>query len=271
MRRTIILCGVVVLVLTVLAPAAQGTSGTMVVTSDTTLTEDHDGNIVIDADDVTLDCAGFSVNGNGEGTGIVIDAHTGVTITKCVVAGHNEGIAVVASSDVRLIDNLAQGNVANGFNVVGSSGSTFTGNRAIANDLNGFEVRRSDGNVFKGNTARGSGDWGFAFVRSSRNILRDNESLRNQGGFSLIRRSERNVLRSNKANHNLATGITAWRSGRGVWDKNRAMENGRFGFLLSANYYTVTRNAACRNGKWDALDTGYANVWRANDFCKRDI
>jgi parallel beta-helix repeat protein len=247
MRRTIILCGVVVLVLTVLAPAAQGTSGTMVVTSDTTLTEDHDGNIVIDADDVTLDCAGFSVNGNGEGTGIVIDAHTGVTITKCVVAGHNEGIAV------------------------GSSGSTFTGNRAIANDLNGFEVRRSDGNVFKGNTARGSGDWGFAFVRSSRNILRDNESLRNQGGFSLIRRSERNVLRSNKANHNLATGITAWRSGRGVWDKNRAMENGRFGFLLSANYYTVTRNAACRNGKWDALDTGYANVWRANDFCKRDI
>lgn len=125
--------------------------------------------------------------------------------------------------------------------------------------------------MFKGNTARGSGNWGFAFVRSSRNILQDNESLRNQGGFSLIRRSERSILRSNKANHNLVTGITAWRSGRGVWDKNRAMENGRFGFVLRANNHTVTRNTACRNGKWDALDTGYANVWRANDFCKSDI
>ncbi|OFW78468.1 MAG: hypothetical protein A2Z48_03020 [Actinobacteria bacterium RBG_19FT_COMBO_70_19] len=273
---------------------------------------------MIDADNVTLDCAGYSVTGNGEGIGISIDGHSGVTVTNCLVTAHDDGIVIrgdassntleanstdsnacfgvlvrnaddntvidsqandngcvgfviVSSRGNHLIDNLAQGNLANGFDVNYSSQTTLRGNRAIANDFMGIDLLRSDGNVLAGNTARGNGSQGFQIQRSSDNVLRDNESLRNHEGFSLSRRSEDNVLRLNTANHNLVAGISAWRSGSGLWDKNRAMANGKFGFLLSANFYTVTRNVACRNGKWDALDTGYDNVWRANDFCTSDI
>ena len=49
----------------VVAPPATASSGTLVITSDTTLTEDHQGNIVIEADNVTLDCAGHTVQGTG--------------------------------------------------------------------------------------------------------------------------------------------------------------------------------------------------------------
>jgi len=47
------------------APSARASSGTMVITTDTTLTEDHQGNILVNANKVTLDCAGHTVSGPG--------------------------------------------------------------------------------------------------------------------------------------------------------------------------------------------------------------
>jgi hypothetical protein len=55
--RLLIVAALVVASL-VSAGTASATSGTLVITSNTTLTEDHTGNIVIGADGVTLDCAG---------------------------------------------------------------------------------------------------------------------------------------------------------------------------------------------------------------------
>lgn len=46
-------------------PVAANTSGTMYISADTTLTEDHDGRIEIVADNVTLDCAGHLLTGPG--------------------------------------------------------------------------------------------------------------------------------------------------------------------------------------------------------------
>ncbi len=59
--RLLLVAAVVALALSVIAPPATASSGTLVITSDTTLTEDHHGNIVIEADNVTLDCAGHTV------------------------------------------------------------------------------------------------------------------------------------------------------------------------------------------------------------------
>ena len=46
--------------------AHANTAGTLYVVTDTTLTADHDGNVVILADNVTLNCDGHKVNGPGE-------------------------------------------------------------------------------------------------------------------------------------------------------------------------------------------------------------
>ena len=58
MRSSARACSVVLIALAValsLASSASATSGTMIVVTDTTLTEDHQGDIVIAADNITLD------------------------------------------------------------------------------------------------------------------------------------------------------------------------------------------------------------------------
>jgi len=67
----------------------------MTITSDTTLTEDHYGSIEIAADDITLDCAGYSVIGPSPDPwpvdGVLVDHHSGVTIANCVASGFVNG------------------------------------------------------------------------------------------------------------------------------------------------------------------------------------
>jgi hypothetical protein len=75
--------------------AAQTSGGTLVVSSNTTLTEDHYGNIVIAADHVTLNGAGHRVIGIGTGTGVLVDGHIGVTLANLDVSGFEVGIALV--------------------------------------------------------------------------------------------------------------------------------------------------------------------------------
>ena len=96
MRRLRLIPGLAVLLLAVLAPSARaGTPGTMTITSDTTLTEDHYGSIEIAADDITLDCAGYSVIGPSPDPwpvdGVLVDHHSGVTIANCLASGFVNG------------------------------------------------------------------------------------------------------------------------------------------------------------------------------------
>ncbi|MEI7745662.1 MAG: hypothetical protein WCK58_18140, partial [Chloroflexota bacterium] len=94
------------LVTTTGAFTVSASSGTLVITASTTLTDDHVGNIVIEAGGVTLDCAGHTVSGpdaGGEAGGIVVASKSGVTIRNCVVAGFTaHGIYVIDSAGVRL-------------------------------------------------------------------------------------------------------------------------------------------------------------------------
>ena len=127
MRRTIPFIGVVVLVLA-LAPAASATSGTLFVASDTTLTEDHNGSIVIAENNVTLDCAGFQVIGPDQLDGIHLQGRSGVTVQNCHVGGFLVGIKLDGSSGNYIIGNTSTGNDGNGIFLSDSSGNVVRDN-----------------------------------------------------------------------------------------------------------------------------------------------
>ena len=120
------------------------TVGAMSITSDTTLTEDHSGSITIDADNVTLDCAGHTITGTGTGgsagTGISIDSRSGVTVKNCHVTQFSQGVGVGQSSAIVLSGNSANGN-GEGI-TVGSSSATVTNN--TANDNNSCVFRNAN-------------------------------------------------------------------------------------------------------------------------------
>ena len=93
------------LMMLMVAPVAIADGpGLWVVTTDTTLTGDFSGSIIVNASDVTLDCAGYSIVGPGYDiadpydpdaepdiqAGVVVEAGAnGVTVENCFISGFN--------------------------------------------------------------------------------------------------------------------------------------------------------------------------------------
>ena len=70
---------------------ASATNGTLVILVDTTLTEDHNGNIEVNANNITLDCDGHSVTGDGTTDGIRVFG-SGVTVVNCNLSTFDIGL-----------------------------------------------------------------------------------------------------------------------------------------------------------------------------------
>lgn len=207
------------LVLMSLPLPASATDGEMVVTSDTTLTEDHQGNIVIAADGVTLDCDGHTVSTSDEqdDTGVLVVHRTGVTVTNCVVdvsgAISSDGILLDQSDGSRIENNRMIGGVR-GIEVQGDdnvlvdnvvsdseigivlwdSYGNSVSNNEVFDSFTGFYSLDADDNIFVGNLAWGN-TYGFLWTiegpddgpRRSEllrpTVFRSNESYRNRYGF----------------------------------------------------------------------------------------
>jgi parallel beta-helix repeat protein len=157
---------------------------------------DYFGNIVIDADDVTLDGNGHMIIGPGtdfliwdpntkvmsSNTGILLEGRTGVTVKNCRVTGFDEGFCLDGSDG-----NTLQGNTVTdycvGFVLSSSSNNTLLNNTANGNGEgddppNGFQLGRSFGNTIQGNTVNGNGI-GFALEESDDNIFFHNNLIDN--------------------------------------------------------------------------------------------
>lgn len=151
---------------------------TMEVAVDTTLTEDHHGHIAITVDDVTLDCAGHTVEGAGFGTGIDITEQTGVTVRNCDVSGFTDGFHASEASGITFIGNTARDNDRRGFSATLTDGLTYENNAATGNGETGFFVADSQNGVFTGNTGSDNGASGFASLDSAATFT-DNDAHRN--------------------------------------------------------------------------------------------
>ena len=201
------------------------TFGTLTITSDTTLTEDHFGHIVIAADDVHLDCDGrFVLSSAGEGVGILVEGRSGVHIQGCHVAGFETGF--------RLDD---------------SPGNTLTQNEAFFN-AHGFFLTASPESRLVGNIARSNGSSGFDFRFSSRSDLIDNVARDNDGAGFAVAQSLAMVLRGNTATGSTQSiGFSFTATGGNLLERNVARNN-NVGFSFSGNGNTVYQNLASGNG-----------------------
>ena len=110
------------------------------------VTSNADG-IVIERDNITLDGAGFTVQGNGAGNGISLSGLSGVTIENANI--ENFGIYLVDSSN----NNIR--------------GNDITANTCITLDS-------SSGNSISGNNITNNGGWGIKLGSSSNNTVSEN-------------------------------------------------------------------------------------------------
>lgn len=225
MRRFAVLSTLVLLVGVIPGTGAVATSGTLVIGADTTLTEDHFGSIVIDDDDVTLDCAGYSVVGPDAFAGISVVNRTDVTVSHCVVSGFTVGIVVDGSTGTTLENNTSSANSNAGFRLLQSSDSSVTSNVAKDNGLSGFFLNMATDNAFTSNASRDNLNGFLLISGSAGNLLDGNVAVNNGGsGFHLDNPgTSGNTLRHNIADSNGFVGYL-----------DETVDTGDFG---TANFY----------------------------------
>jgi parallel beta-helix repeat protein len=232
---------------------AGATSGTLYVTSNTTLKEDHQGTIVIAADNVTLDCTGHAVVGPGA-TGITVLSRSHASIRNCRVSGFGSGIVLQQSAFAVVSGNTVDANTGVGITAYSATDSTFTGN-VVSRNLEGFRVVPT----------------GLPGQPSARNTLTGNTATGNSRyGFELADLQDSNVTR-NVASGNTWDGFVASSSNHGVFSSrlvaNRSDTNGNFGFSLpGVSGVAVSQNSATGNaiGFWLSGSGSTGNILSGN-------
>jgi parallel beta-helix repeat protein len=256
------------------ASQASATSGTMSVTTDTTLAEDHSGSITVDADNVILDCAGHTVTGAGAGVGILLDGRTGVTLRNCDVTNFSTGIVVQFSNNNTLTGNTARLNSQDGIQLGGSKGNTLTDNRANDNGFGqhatwGFVLVDSDDNQLIGNSANRNGETNFGLeptaTGSDGNTFSNNTASGGQRGFAFPT-SDGNIFDANTVTNVAEHGFVSDEfADNNVFANNVVTGSGGAGFRLGGSGNSATGNASHRNGSgFNDFSVPGANTYSKN-------
>jgi parallel beta-helix repeat protein len=199
--------------------------------------------LAIGADDILLDCNGFSLSGDGTGIGVLLDGVTGVRVRNCFVDRFAVGILLTASS-------------ANHLTLNGVTGSTSIGNGGIQLSAG------SDGNVVEANRSWANTGRGFAITDSTGNLVQDNGSAFNGfRGFDVIDASG-NALLHNFAFDNTSGGVVVSGTSAGnILHANTVTDSGSEGFALFSATNFLSFNVSDDNGTWGINDsTGGANL-----------
>jgi parallel beta-helix repeat protein len=273
--RIAVMTAIVALVVPLLASVAGATSGTLYVESDTTLTEDHNGNIVISADNVTLDCAGWTVIGTHVSDGIVIEGHSGVAVRNCVVQQFVYGIVVMNSSNVLLERNEVRWNGLSGIDV--TAGATDVVVRQNTMHENGFDAGYSGIDVeygsshvvVSGNNSWGNAGNGFYAYQSSNLMFDNNDAFSNSRGFDLDLEVTDSTFSNNRAVNNAGDGVSVFSSSNdNRFIANEVGGNGGHGFQVHRSSRNVLRSNDVRWNGADGIslntESSY-NVVREND------
>ncbi|MEM4389805.1 MAG: S8 family serine peptidase [Candidatus Micrarchaeia archaeon] len=128
----------------------------------------NDSCILIDADNVTLDCAGHAIRGNNTpGTiGIAVNGRRNVAIKNCVVAGYDTALSLNRNSSLSDYPTIVNNTLANSSSGLFSDGARWglLANNTLYNNSDGADLAASLGwslfnNTYEGNTV---GAWLYA-------------------------------------------------------------------------------------------------------------
>ncbi len=183
--------------------------------------------LILGAPNVELDCGGFSLMGDGNGTG-VINSENHTIIKDCNITNFTTGID------------------STGIN------ATFKNNSVSFSTSYGITVRFSGNHSLINNTIFNNSFGGIYFSFSPNNTIIDNNASLNSGnGITLIDQSGNSTITNNTANHNGYIGISlAFGTSNNIVKNNNASFNLGFGIhmMAASNSNTVDDNNANFNG-----------------------
>lgn len=257
--------------------------------------------LVVGADNITIDLAGSTLSGTpaqGEGPGIDIGSHTGVTVRNGTVTSFDTGVAIQGGANntvtgMTLIGNRGGGDFGEGVLVFNGTGNTVSYNRIQDNgpyggvsllvaNRNLVEQNQIVGNNMSTTNTTGIRLENIGKIPSNGNTVRGN-LVQGSGldGIELFAGASDNVISRNQVIQNNRDGITAFAgSSRNIIEDNQARYNG-FGPIPGNGIYIraaagtfpapagniIRRNASTNNAQLDLRDgqpTCGTNTWSAN-------
>ena len=218
------------------------------------------GVIIINADDVVLDCNGATIRGTGSGDGIYNYGFDNVTIMNCNVMNYRRGIHVRTYADHNIItNNTVSSNTIAGISLYGAAKyNTITYNTANSNNRYGIYLAfRADNNTVVSNIANSNKIEGIRLEYSSNNMLSNNTANSNSCGISMSWNSRNCMLTNNTANSNNYHGILIRSSFNNIISSNKANYNQKgLYFTADSEDNVVNHNIFCDNSVYDIDDRG---------------
>jgi len=232
--------------------------------SDYTFTSNIYEPIVVTADNIIIDGAGYTVQGTGSGTGIDLSDRNNVTLKNVEVTNFAYGIYLNSSSNNNIIGNTASSNNDTGIHLESSSNNTVTGNTASTNKYGIWLYSSCDNNTLSDNTASNN-DYGIVLSYSNDNTLSGNNASNSWAGIWLYSSSD-NTLSGNTVSSNSWAGIYIYSSSDNTLSGNTASTNtyGIFLYSSSDNNTLSDNTVSSNNANGIRLYTSSNNVLEGN-------
>jgi parallel beta-helix repeat protein len=138
----------------------------------------NNGALIINSDDILLDCNGTVFNGTytALATGLFGDLFDNITVINCTFQNFYHGIALSHMQDVVIANNNVSNNLYSGIGVADSNNVLIENNTLERNMLGMYLVRNTGSSVVDNNTLFNNNTFGITFTDISGAIVNDNSA-----------------------------------------------------------------------------------------------
>jgi parallel beta-helix repeat protein len=214
------------------------------------ITSDADG-IVIERNNITLDGAGYTVQGTEAWPfkGIYLSGITNVTIHDTSIKNFFNGIYLDSSSNSTIFGNDITNNSATGIYLQHSSNNSISRNNITANNGSGMYLFGCFNNTLSGNKVANNYD-DILLSESSNNSIAGNTVLANRAdGINLEYSSNSNSIFENNVSNSRFGILLEYSCNYSIVSGNNATANNWYGIGLygSSNNNTISENSMTAN------------------------
>src|SRR5271157_2094823 len=221
--------------------APISTSDNMTYTLTTNILE----SIVVERDNIVVDGAGFTVQGDGTGNGIDLSNRNNVTIKNTDVEDFDVGAYIKNSSNNYVMGNNLVANHVDGIWLESSSNNSVGGNNVTANNGEGIYLYSSFSNHIEENNVTANNGEGIYLYSSFSNHIEENNVTANNGQGIWLDFSSNNNVRESNLTANKLDGI----------------------YLYSSSSNSISgNNVTANNGNGIGLDYSSTNKFYHNNF-----
>jgi len=195
---------------------------------------------------IVVDGAGHTIQGKGDGVGILIAMPNirNVTIKNTIIKQFVYGIQLITANNISIIGNIIKENKWYGISLLESSNHNIISGNTITNNSYGIGlIFSSNYNTILGNSIENN-DYGIG-LESSNNVISWNNLKNNEHGI-YFHKSSHNTVAENNITKNYR-GIVLLNSSNNTLFKNTLMNNDFGVYLFSSNYTHISENAIGEN------------------------